>query len=246
MRAEGVLRRRIDSFDLVPEPKDLPAWIRHASAAVINWSWRWASGLGSVSPDDRVGRRFRRMGQGACIAFPPGAIHGESCMSIGAGTLVAPLVTLAVGMPGEPLERHEDAVIVIGDRCVIGRGSSIIARTRVEIGDDVTTGPYVYVTDHNHSYGDLEVPIGRQWPADDTVRIGGGSWLGAGVVVLPGANVGSHVTVAAGSVVRGDVPDYSVVAGVPAKVVRQHVDGKGWVPSVPDQRVRAPDGWRPS
>jgi acetyltransferase-like isoleucine patch superfamily enzyme len=224
----------------------MPPPVRHGAAALINWAWRWIAGLGAVSPDDRVGRKFRSMGEGSCIAFPPGAVSGESCISIGRDTLVAPFVSLAVGMPGEPLERHSEAVISIGDRCVLGRGSSIIARSRVTIEDDVATGPYVYVTDHNHSYGDLEVPIGRQWPADDTVRIGAGSWLGSSVVVLPGADIGRHVAVAAGSVVRGVIPDFSVAAGVPAKVVRHHVEGEGWVPSGPSQRARAPEGWAAS
>jgi acetyltransferase-like isoleucine patch superfamily enzyme len=61
------------------------------------------------------------------------------------------------------------------------------------------------------------------------VRIGSGSWLGANAVILPGTTIGEHVVVAAGAVVRGDIPDHCVVAGVPAKIVRRFVDGEGWV-----------------
>ena len=65
------------------------------------------------------------------------------------------------------------------------------------------------------------------------VTIGAGSWLGAGVVILPGARLGRNVVVGAGSVVRaGVIPDFSVVAGVPAKIVRTH-DGTGWTPPLP-------------
>src|SRR6202022_2422602 len=96
-----------------------------------------------------------------------------------------------------------------------------------------TMGPNVYITDHNHTYVDTEVPIARQWPAEDPVSIGAGTWLGAGVIVLPGAHLGRHVVVAAGSVVRGAIPDLAVVAGAPARVVRRHVDGDGWVPPIP-------------
>jgi acetyltransferase-like isoleucine patch superfamily enzyme len=77
------------------------------------------------------------------------------------------------------------------------------------------------------------VPIGRQWPSNIAVSIGSGSWLGAGAIVLPGARIGRNVVVAAGSVVRGAVPDRCVVAGVPARVVREYVAGDGWSPPAP-------------
>lgn len=157
------------------------------------------------------------MGAGSAIAFPPGVVFGERLISIGAKTMIGPYVTLAVGMgPDEPLQVPGGIVISIGDRCMIGRGVSLVGRRRIVIEDDVTFAPDIYVTDHNHAYNDLRIPIGRQWLAEDEVRIGAGSWIGTGVVVLPGADIGRHVAIAAGSVVRGTIPDYSVVAGVPA------------------------------
>src|SRR5438094_2950737 len=78
-------------------------------------------------------------------------------------------------------------------------------------------------------------------------RIGSGSWLGAGAVVLPGACIGRNVVIAAGSVVRGTVPDRCVVAGVPARVVRSYVPGDGWSPSAGTAPSRtAPSGTAPS
>ena len=133
-------------------------------------------------------------------------------------------------------------VLRIGDRCVIGRGSHIVAHHSLVIEDDVFTGPYVYITDQNHGYADPDVPIGRQMPLNAAVRIGSGSWLGAGAVVLPGACIGRNVVIAAGSVVRGTVPDRCVVAGVPARVVRSYVPGDGWSPS----SGPAPSGPAPS
>lgn len=85
------------------------------------------------------------------------------------------------------------------------------------------------LTDQNHNYKDPGTPIGRQLPVNRAVSIGAGSWLGAGAIVLPGARIGRNVVIAAGSVVRGEVPDRCVVAGVPAKVVREHT-GDGWRP----------------
>lgn len=223
-------------------PDQLSTRTRRIAAAVIHRSWSWITAVGSVSPDDARGRRFREMGKASCISFPPGAVFGERWIAIGAGTLVGPNVSLAVGMPGEPLDPDAPAVIRIGERCNIGRGSSIVGRFDIVIEDEVTTGPNAYITDHNHTYSHVDVPIARQWPAEDPVRIGAGSWLGANVTVLPGAQIGRNVTVAAGSVVRGVVPDHCVIAGAPARIVRRYVDGE-WVPPIRPQVVRPPEGW---
>ncbi|MEP7026154.1 MAG: acyltransferase, partial [Actinomycetota bacterium] len=154
-------------------------------------------------------------------------VYGEAWIEIGDQTMVGAHVTICAGMmPGHDL--GAEPVLRIGDRCVIGRGSHIVAHKSIEIGDDVYTGPYVYITDQNHSYADPATPIGRQWPVNDAVSIGPGSWLGAGAIVLPGARIGRNVVVAAGSVVRAVVPDYCVVAGVPARIVREYEDGTGW------------------
>lgn len=91
------------------------------------------------------------------------------------------------------------------------------------------------LTDQNHGYQDPDTPIGRQQPVNRTVTIGAGSWLGAGAIVLPGARIGRNVVIAAGSVVRGDVPDRCVVAGVPARIVREYADD-GW--RAPPERGR--------
>jgi len=221
----------------------IQATARAITADLIHRAWRVAADIAAVGPDDARGRRYAFMGVGSCIAFPPGAVFGERFIRIGRGTLIGPNVSLAVGMhPDEPLQVPGGIVVSIGDRCVIGRGVSIVGRCRIVIEDDVTTAPNVYITDHNHSYNNLDIPIGRQWPTEEPVRIGAGSWLGTGVVVLPGADIGKHVTVAAGSVVRGTIPDHAVAAGVPAKVVRRHVEGEGWVPPL-RREVDVPDWW---
>jgi acetyltransferase-like isoleucine patch superfamily enzyme len=221
----------------------LRRYAHRVAADGIQAGWRWAGEVAAVGPRDRQGRRFAHMGEGSCIAFPPGAVFGERFISIGAKTMIGPNVSLAAGIgPDEPLDVPGGVVISIGDRCVIGRGVSIVGRRGIVIEDDVTTAPDIYITDHNHSYNDLRIPIGRQWLSEDPVRIGAGSWLGTGVVVLPGADIGRHVTVAAGSVVRGPIPDYAVVAGAPARVVRRYVEGEGWVPPL-RREVHTPDWW---
>ena len=106
--------------------------------------------------------------------------------------MIGPQVTLSAGMvPGQ--ECMTDPVVRIGDRCLIGRGSGIVGHLSIEIGDDVWTGHHVYITDQNHGYDDLELPISEQVMPERPVRIGDGSWLGHGTVVLPGATIGRHV-----------------------------------------------------
>jgi acetyltransferase-like isoleucine patch superfamily enzyme len=106
---------------------------------------------------------------------------------------------------------------------VIGLRCGIVAHESIEIGDDVWFGQDVFVTDANHGFSDPDLPIGKQLGAHQPVSIGAGSWVGHGAVILPGAQIGRNVVVAAGSVVRGTVPDHSVVGGVPARSLRRGV-----------------------
>jgi acetyltransferase-like isoleucine patch superfamily enzyme len=208
--------------------RSLPPPLRRLAAAAVQAAWEWAGEAGAVAPDDARGRRFGSFGKGSLLAFPQGSIYNERYIRIGEGTMVGPNTCITAGMaPGQAMPT--DPVVRIGDRCVIGRGSHIIGHWRIDIGDDIQTGPYVYITDQNHSYLDPDQPIGRQWPVEAPVRVGSGSWLGANVVVLPGADIGEHVVVAAGAVVRGEIPDHCVVAGVPARIVRRWLPDRGWV-----------------
>ena len=180
-----------------------------------------------ITAESPAGRRFASFGSRSLMAFPPGSVFGEAWISVGDQTMIGEQVTLCAGMmPGHDL--GPQPVLRLGDRCVIGRGSHIVAHHSIEIGDDVFTGPYVYITDQNHSYEDPDIPIGRQWPVNTAVSIGSGTWLGTGAVILPGSVIGRNVVVGAGSVVRGQIPDLCVVAGVPARIVRAHEPGQGW------------------
>lgn len=200
---------------------------RRTLSHAVHRAWELLRRYGEISPSAPAGRRFGHLGAGSCIGFPQGAIFGEPWIHIGAGTLVGTHVTLSAGMaPG--LDLGPEPLLRIGDRCSIGRGSHVVAHQSVVIGDDVYTGPYVYITDQNHSYTDPATPIGRQWPVNDPVVIGPGCWLGAGAIILPGARLGPNVAVAAGAVVRDAFPGHCVVAGVPARLVRRFDPGRGW------------------
>ena len=102
-----------------------------------------------------------------------------------------------------------------------GIGLDCLVMGRVTIGDDVMMGPRCLITSSGHVSTDLDRPMTQQGMLpDDPVVIEDDVWLGAHVVVLPGVTIGRGSIVAAGAVVSTDVPPYSVVAGVPARVVR--------------------------
>ena len=139
-------------------------------------AWQWVARHGATGPGDRLARRFGTFGEGSCLTFPQGAVFGERWIHIGRDTLVGPDVSLSAGMvPGQQMVT--DPVVRIGDRCMIGRGSHIVGHFEIEIGDDVYTGPYVYVTDQNHGYEDPDEvvarPVAQRRPGADRRRAAG-------------------------------------------------------------------------
>lgn len=184
---------------------------------------RWAA----IGPESSRGRKFHYFGPRSVICWPPTTILNEQHISIGASTMIGPHVALSVGMV-EGQEALTSPVVSIGDRCLIGRGSGIVGHFRIEIGDDVWTGHHVYITDQNHGYDDVSVPISVQSQPERAVRIGDRSWIGHGSVILPGVTIGKHVVIGANSVVTRDIPDYCVAVGSPARVIRTFVEGVGW------------------
>ena len=215
----------------------LTASLKRGAGEVVLWGWDAVRELGAIGPRGRRGRRFGRFGDRSVICFPATALVNERYIHIGTGTVIGPHVTLSAGMaPGQHC--LTDPVVRIGDRCLIGRGSGIVGHLSIEIEDDVWTGHHVYITDQNHGYADLDRPISAQSQPERPVRIGAGSWLGHGTVVLPGATIGRHVVIGANSVVRGEIPSYSVAAGNPARVVRQLTDGCSPDNCSPDKSVR--------
>ncbi|MGA7758349.1 MAG: acyltransferase [Ilumatobacteraceae bacterium] len=193
--------------------------VKRASGELVIRAWEAAVELGAIGPDTRRGRRFGAFGPGSVICFPPNAIFNERYIHIGTGTLFGPQITLSAGMVPDQ-EMVSDTVISVGDRCLIGKGSGIVGHLEITIGDDVWTGHHVYITDQNHGYLDLQLPISKQVMPERPVSIGDGSWLGHGTVVLPGAAIGRHVVVGANSVVTGHLPDNCVAVGVPARVIK--------------------------
>ena len=192
----------------------------------VAWCWDRLSVIASVGPKSRRGRRFGAFGEGSIICFPATSLMNERFIEIGENTMIGPHVALSAGMaPGQ--ECLSQPVVRIGDRCLIGRGSGIVGHFSIDIGDDVWTGHHVYITDQNHGYDNVDIPISQQSMPEKPVRIGSGSWLGHGTVVLPGADIGEHVVIGANSVVTGCIPSFSVAVGAPARVVKSMSEADG-------------------
>lgn len=141
--------------------------------------------------------------------------------TIGEGADVDPAVTLWCSEQypiriGERTRVYRGAEwngpITIGDRCMVNRDSYI--RQNTTIGDDVYIGPFVRLITDGH-----EVGSGRRRAGANTSRpivVGAGTWIGASVTVVGGVTIGAGCVIAAGSVVTRDVPDNTLVGGVPA------------------------------
>ncbi|GAA3527156.1 acyltransferase [Nocardioides daeguensis] len=199
---------------------DLRRPLRRLLNRSVHAAWRWAERVGDVSPDSALARRFGTFGPGACLAFPLSDVVNPSAIHVGRDTLIGKYATLSVGY-GPTQEVLPERGLVVGERCVLGARITITAHESIAIGDDVWFGQDVFISDASHGYTDPEVPVGLQFGAHQPVSIGSGSWIGHGAMILPGTTIGRNVVVAAGSVVRGDVPDHAVVGGVPAKLIRR-------------------------
>lgn len=204
---------------------------------------RWFDRAGEITPGTRAAAGFGDFGVGTSIGFPAATLMGTRSIHLGAGVLIGRQVTLSVGYGPDDLDLP-DRGLVIGDRCVIGARCSLVAHASIELGEDVWLGQDVFVCDASHGYQDPDLPIGEQFGEHRPVRIGPGSWIGHGAIVLPGTTLGRNVVVAAGSVVRGEVADHTVVGGAPARPLRRLEPGVGWVGPRGDVRpvLRGPFG----
>lgn len=111
----------------------------------------------------------------------------------------------------------------VGDRSQLGL--NLRADSDFTLGSDVVMGPDVVIMSWTHSFDRCDVPITQQGHGPvRPVHVGDDVWLGTRSIVLPGVRIGDHAIVGAGAVVTKDVPAYAIVAGVPARVIRDRRD----------------------
>jgi acetyltransferase-like isoleucine patch superfamily enzyme len=162
-----------------------------------------------------VRARVSALGAGS-VVHPPATLYNPKAISIGAGTVIREHAWLNCGRA-----EGDKAALRIGDGCYIGRFAHINASTGVTLEDRVLIADRVYISDIDHEYRKPGLPVIEQGVrSKGPVRLKTGCWLGAGAVVLSGVTVGRNAVVAANAVVTRDVPDFTVVGGIPAAVLK--------------------------
>lgn len=173
------------------------------------------------------------------IRFPEGpgrwrtdALSELPCIRPGCTVRNAQLGAWTELMPGTKLidSTLGDYSYIAGDSDImatdIGRFTSIAAATRINPGDH----PMGRATQHHCTYRRAQYGFGEDdaaffaWRAEQRVRIGHDVWIGHGAIVMAGVVIGTGAVVGAGAVVTKDVPDYAIVVGCPARVLRRRFD----------------------
>jgi acetyltransferase-like isoleucine patch superfamily enzyme len=188
-----------------PTPDQLRLWAQ-------KWRWYEQNSL----PWNRARIHWEFLRREAYVRWP---VHGnvlealrQGRLTLGAQVMFEPNVWITA--PGE-------ARIAIGEGTFLNQSVMLAAMERVEIGAHCMFANGCFVTDANHRFDDPLRPI--TWQGFDSkgpTRIGDNVWCGAHVVVTSGVTIGERCVIGANSVVTGDVPAYSIAAGVPARVLR--------------------------
>ena len=125
---------------------------------------------------------------------------------------------------GKNVNIEHGAFLGGGREIEIGNNSAIGLNARISgplsIGDDVMMGPGVSIFTQNHETENIYKPMRLQTAPKQKVTIGNDCWIGANATILPGVTIGNGVIIGAGAVVTRDVPDFAVVGGVPAKIIK--------------------------
>jgi maltose O-acetyltransferase len=178
--------------------------VRSTSRRIIDDTRSVAGARWYLRHADEVGTRVRVRGR------PSIRNHGR--MVIGSRIqLVSTVATLE-------LVSLEGGLLEIGDRTLVNYGGSIAAAEHISIGERCLIGTHVIIMDND--FHSVEPERRLEWPKSKPIAIGNNVWIGARVTILGGVRIGDDSCIAAGAIVIDDVPSRTVVAGVPARVIR--------------------------
>lgn len=145
-----------------------------------------------------------------CFVSPRAEVEYSRWVTIGRRTQISSFTKIKAS--NGPLTIGRD--VSIGTGCFLQSGT-----VGLSLGDDCLISPHVTIVASNYRYDRLDVPIHRQGYTSRGVRIGSNVWLGVGVVVLDGSDIGDGAIVAPNSVVSGRLPANAIARGDPAKVI---------------------------
>lgn len=124
--------------------------------------------------------------------------------------------------PGARIEVHGQGSIIIGDNVGIGQNFHITSIGKLSIGNNTTITGNVCISNIIHPYDNVNELVSEQPMIENETIIGESCFIGFGAVILPGTKLGKFCIVGANSVVRSDFPDYSVIAGNPARLIKKY------------------------
>ena len=173
--------------------------------SLIQWLRMACSRVRALMISARGGRISRKVSIGPrCMVERPG------CLVLGSRVVLEHDVYLKVVT--------DSAHLHIGSRSFVGRGVEIDCQEKISIGEHVLLAPGCFITDHNHDIA-ADRRIDQQRCVSAPVAIEDDVWIGANAVILPGVKIGQGAVVGAGAVVTSDVDSFTVVGGVPARMI---------------------------
>jgi acetyltransferase-like isoleucine patch superfamily enzyme len=175
--------------------------------------------------------KFHHFGKGSIIK-PFLNSANEKYISIGNNVNIGSFcrITVSTEFGGHKVKSKNVVRLKIGDSVDIGNNSFISANNNIEIGNNIIMSSYVFISDHDHGFGDVEKNLNQQPLSEGGfVKIGDNVFLGVKCSILKNVNIGEHSVVAANAVVTRDVPPYSIAAGNPARVVKKYnIENRSW------------------
>jgi acetyltransferase-like isoleucine patch superfamily enzyme len=160
-------------------------------------------------------RRFQAVGEGS-ILHRPLWIYGPQQIAIGGNSLILHNAWLSVETPAWS---QPAPTLRIGDRVGIRPWCTLSASGGIVLEEDVILGAYSTVIDSDHTFREGRPNVMHNSVDVDPIRIGRGTWVAERVAVLKGSNIGECCIIGANSVVKGDIPPFSIAAGAPSRVV---------------------------
>jgi acetyltransferase-like isoleucine patch superfamily enzyme len=154
-------------------------------------------------------------------------IDGSEFIAVGNGVVIREYSWL-LALKGS--DKTKRVLIEIEDNAYLGHQIHIVAIQKVKIGKNVLIADKVFISDCNHNYENIDIPIKEQGVQfKKIVILNENCWIGENVCIV-GASVGRNSVVSANSVVTHDVPDYCVVAGVPGRIIKRYsFEKKKWL-----------------